>query len=83
MLVVHVIRTLGLEISQLVRGFPTVLRTFDPTSRVDTVPVAVTGAVNVDMMPTWSQEYRLRFTSKEAMPCTISGIINGLEINAK
>lgn len=78
----YLYRTLGLTVQKLTRGSKTVLATFSPLSRLDTVPEEITDRVNIPIVSNWEPEYRLRFESEPGLPCTVTGIITGVEINA-
>ena len=78
----YLYRTLGLTVQKLTRGSKTVLATFSPLSRLDTVPEEITERVNIPIVSNWEPEYRLRFESEPGLPCTVTGIITGVEINA-
>lgn len=79
---VYLYRTLGLTIKKLATGAPTVLATFSPLSRLDTIPQEISERVNVPIPSNWEPEYRLRFESEPGLPCSITGIVTGVEINA-
>lgn len=79
---VYLYRTLGLTIKKLSTGAPTVLATFSPLSRLDTIPQEISERVNVPIPSNWEPEYRLRFESEPGLPCSITGIVTGVEINA-
>jgi len=74
-------RTLGMSLYRLERGTTTRLITFDPTSDMDTTTELITGKVTIDVPSAWDCDYRLRVTSDVGLPCTVSGIIIGLELN--
>ena len=74
-------RTLGMSLYRLERGTVTRLITFDPTSNMDTTTELITGKVTIDVPSAWDCDYRLRVTSDVGMPCTVTGIIIGLELN--
>lgn len=78
----YVVRTLGLSLRRLSRGAYSDLITFDPTQPTDTPPSLLTGLLSVDVGSAWDCEYRLRIDSEPGMPCMVSGIIQGVEINA-
>lgn len=78
----YLYRTLGLTVQKLIKGSKTVLATFSPLSRLDTVPEEITERVNIPIVSNWEPEYRLRFESEPGLPCTVTGIITGVEINA-
>lgn len=78
----YLYRTLGLTVQKLNKGSKTVLATFSPLSRLDTVPEEITERVNIPIVSNWEPEYRLRFESEPGLPCTVTGIITGVEINA-
>lgn len=74
-------RTLGLSLSRLDRGSETKLLTFNPAYPTDTPPELMTGKVDIDVASTWDCDYRLKVVSEPGLPCTVSGIIIGVEIN--
>lgn len=75
-------RTMGVSLYRLDRGYETHLVTFNPTNNMDTTSELLTGKVGVDVSSSWDCDYRLKIKSEEGMPCTIAGIILGVEINA-
>ena len=80
-LYLYMVRTLGVSLNRLQRGSEARLITFDPTKNMDTTPDLVTGRVYIDVPSAWDCEYRLKIISEPGMPCTISGILQGVEIN--
>lgn len=78
----YVVRTLGLSLCRLDRGSISELITFDPTKNTDNPPSLLTGLMTVDVASAWDCDYRLRIKSEPGMPCTVSGIVQGVEINA-
>ena len=84
-LVLYILRTLGLQVSQITRGISTHLITFDPHCNMDTPPEPLSGEFEHDVMTSWTSpdmSYSLRFTSEPGLPCTIAGIYAGIEVNA-
>lgn len=84
-LVLYLLRTLGLEVHQKIKGQKTQLITFTPKSQMDTPPEPISGEKETDIMTNWTAadlSYTLTFESEPAMPCTIAGIYSGVEINA-
>lgn len=84
-LVLYMLRTLGLEVHQNIKGIKTQLVTFSPKSAMDTPPEPVSGEKEVDIMTNWTAadlSYTIQFDSEPAMPCTIAGIYSGVEVNA-
>ena len=78
----YVVRTLGLTLQRLDKGLVTTLVTFSPKQITDTTPDLVSGKVDIETSSAWDCDYRLRITSEPGLPCTVSGIILGVEINA-
>lgn len=74
--------TLGVMIKRLERGGESILKTFDPSYYMDRVPVPLTGLVDIEVPSNWECDYRLKVISDPGMPCTVSGIIMGIEVNA-
>lgn len=84
-LVLYLLRTLGLTVTQESRGITTQLLTFSPLSRMDTAPKPFSGQTEQDIMTAWTaadMTYSLKFESEPALPCTVAGIYTGIEINA-
>ena len=84
-LVIYLIRTLGLTVSQITGGTESELITFSPQCNMDIPPEAITSQEEIDLMTNWtdnSMKYKLKFESHKAMPCTVAGITAGLELNA-
>lgn len=85
-LILYILKTLGLTVTQKTRGMTTQLITFSPLSNMDTPPELLSGEVEQDIMTSWTNnvdmKYTLRFESEPALPCTIAGIYAGVEINA-
>ena len=78
----YVDRTMGVSLYRLDHGSETHLVTFSPTNNMDTTSELLIGKVGIDVFSSWDCDYRLKITSEEGMPCTIAGIILGVEINA-
>lgn len=84
-LMLYLLRTLGLTVTQQSRGVTTELITFSPLSNMDTAPEPITGQEEHDIMTAWTNfdmSYTLKFVSEPGMPCTVGGIFTGVEINA-
>ena len=84
-LVLYLLRTLGLSVTQQSRGMTTQLITFDPLSNMDTTPTLVSGQEEHDIMTAWTNydlSYTLKFVSEPGLPCTVAGIFTGIEMNA-
>lgn len=84
-LVLYLLRTLGLKVTQLTRGMQTQLITFDPHCHMDTPPEPVSGEFEHDVMTAWTNvdmSYSLHFYSEPGLPCTVAGIYTGVEVNA-
>lgn len=84
-LVLYLLRTLGLQLYQQVRGMSTHLITFSPKSYMDVPPEPVSGQIEHDIMTNWTNfdlNYSLKFISEPGLPCTIAGIYTGIELNA-
>ena len=75
-------RTLGITMHRLENGSKTQLLTFDPSQDTDEAPRLITGKVDIEVPSAWDCEYRLRVDSEPGLPCTVSGITIGVEINA-
>lgn len=84
-MILYLIRTLGLSIKQITSGTAIDLPTFSPQSNMDTTPDLITEQVPVDVRTSWATtediQYKFRVISDAAMPCTVAGIIIGLDIN--
>lgn len=78
----YVDRTTGLSLHRLERGSETQLITFSPDTNMDTVGELLTGKVNINVGSNWDCDFRLKVKSDPGFPCTIAGIILGVEINA-
>ena len=78
----YVDRTLGLTLHRLEKGSETKLVTFNPANSMDSAPEPITGKVTVEVPSAWDCDYRLKITSEPGFPCTVSGILLGVEINA-
>jgi hypothetical protein len=78
----YVDRTLGLTLHRLEKGSATKLVTFNPANNMDAAPEPITGKVTVEVPSAWDCDYRLRIDSEPGFPCTVSGILLGVEINA-
>ena len=84
-MVLYLLKTLGLTVTQQLRGLTTQLITFNPVSKMDTPPEPVSGEKEHDIMTAWTafdMRYTLLFESEPALPCTVAGIYTGVEINA-
>lgn len=83
-MVLYILRTLGLTVTQQTRGLTTQLITFTPKSYMDTPPVPMSGQKEHDIMTAWTSadmSYTLKFESEPGLPCTVGGIYTGVEIN--
>lgn len=83
-MVLYVLRTLGMTVTQQSRGLTTQLITFTPKSYMDTPPEPLSGQREFDIMTAWTSPdmtYTLVFNSEPALPCTVGGIYAGLELN--
>lgn len=83
-MVLYILRTLGLTVTQQSRGLTTQLITFTPKSYMDTPPVPYSGQKEHDIMTAWTSadmSYTLKFESEPGLPCTVGGIYTGIEIN--
>lgn len=78
----YIERSLGISVQRLERGSRTMLITFDPTQNMDAAPNLVTGIVDIPVPSNWDCDYRLQIISEPGFPCTVSGILMGVEINA-
>lgn len=78
----YVHKTLGLSLKRLEQGTETLLTTFSPTNQTDIPPEPVTGKIDIEISSAWDCDYRLRLESEAGLPCTVAGIIVGVEINA-
>jgi hypothetical protein len=78
---VYVERTIGVTVARLSKGTEAVLDIFNPSSETDTAPELLTGRFRVDVPSAWDCDYRLKIISEPGLPCTVSGIIMGVEIN--
>lgn len=74
-------RTLGLSLYRLDRGSKTRLVTFSPSENMDKTSELLTGKVTIEVPSAWDCDYRLKVISDAGMPCTVSGITIGLELN--
>lgn len=74
-------RTLGLKVQRLEHGTVTTLTTFDPSKKTDETPELITGKVDINVPTAWDCDYKLKIISDPGMPCTLSGIIIGVEVN--
>lgn len=74
-------RTMGLSLYRLDRGSTTRLVTFNPSNNMDSVSELITGKVTIEVPSAWDCDYRLKVMSDVGMPCTVSGITIGLELN--
>lgn len=84
-MVLYILKTLGLTVTQQSRGVTTQLITFTPKSYMDTPPVPYSGQKEHDVMTAWTgsdMTYTLLFESEPGLPCTVGGIYTGIEINA-
>lgn len=77
----YIERSLGIRLNRLDRGSETRLITFDPSKNTDEAPALVTGKVTIDVASAWDCDYRLKVVSEPGLPCTVSGITIGLELN--
>lgn len=83
-LILYLLRTLGMTVTQQSRGLTTQLITFTPKSKTDTPPEPISGQREHDVMTAWTSSdmsYTLKFESEPALPCTVGGIYAGIEIN--
>ena len=83
-LMLYLLRTLGMTVTQQTRGLTTQLITFTPKSNMDTPPEPISGQREHDVMTAWTSSdmsYTLLFESEPALPCTVGGIYAGIEIN--
>ena len=78
----YIDRTMGVSLYRLAHGSETFLTTFNPANNMDTTSELITGKVEIDVHSNWECDYRLRITSEPGLPCTIAGLILGVEINA-
>lgn len=74
-------RTLGLSLYRLDRGSTVRLTTFSPLDKMDESTDPITGKVTIEVPSAWDCDYRLKVISDAGMPCTVSGITIGLELN--
>lgn len=84
-MILYILRTLGLTVTQQSRGLTTQLITFTPKSFMDTPPEPFSGQKEHDIMTAWTSPdmtYTLLFESEPGLPCTVGGIYTGIEINA-
>lgn len=85
-MLLYVLRTLGLTVTEQARGVTTELLTFSPLGRMDTPPEPLSGEVEHDVMTAWTNtldlRYTLKFESEHGMPCTVAGVYTGIEMNA-
>jgi hypothetical protein len=77
----YIERTLGMQVQRLDIGSTTTLITFDPSKKTDETPALLTGRFDIEVPTAWDCDYRLRITSEPGLPCILSGIIIGVEIN--
>ena len=77
----YIERSLGISVNRLERGSVTKLISFDPTQNMDEAPTLITGVIDIPIPSAWDCEYRLKLISEPGFPCTVSGLIMGLEIN--
>lgn len=77
----YIERTLGMQVKRLDIGSTTTLITFDPSKKTDETPALLTGRFDIEVPTAWDCNYRLRITSEPGLPCILSGIIIGVEIN--
>lgn len=77
----YIERTLGIQLKRLDRGSESKLITFNPTNLMDKAPLLLTGKVDIPVGSAWDCDYRLRIESEPGFPCTVSGLIIGLEVN--
>lgn len=74
-------RTIGISIARLEIGSESILATFDPSKDTDEAPSLITGKVTIPVASAWDCDYRLKITSEPGLPCTVSGLIIGVELN--
>lgn len=77
----YIERSLGISMNRLENGTETKLITFNPTLDMDEAPPLITGLVDIPVSSAWDCEYRLKVMSEPGFPCTVSGLIIGVEIN--
>ena len=77
----YIERTLGMKVQRLENGTVTTLITFDPSKKTDETPALLTGKYAIEVPSAWDCDYRLKIISDPGMPCIVSGIIIGVEIN--
>lgn len=77
----YIERTLGMKVQRLENGTVTTLITFDPSKKTDETPALLTGKYTIEVPSAWDCDYRLKIISDPGMPCIVSGIIIGVEIN--
>ena len=77
----YLVRTLGLLVNRLQKGDLTMLKIYDTTDKRKLTSDYVTGKIDIEVQTAWDCDYRLRFQSEAGLPCTVSGIIAGVEIN--
>ena len=77
----YIERTLGMQVQRLENGTVTTLITFDPSKKTDETPALLTGKYAIEVPSAWDCDYRLKIISDPGMPCIVSGIIIGVEIN--
>lgn len=74
-------RTMGLSLYRMDRGSMTRLVTFNPSDNMDETSELITGKVTIEVPSAWDCDYKLKVISDVGMPCTVSGITIGLELN--
>ena len=75
-------KSLGVTMHRLENGSKTQLATFNPALETDVAPELITGKIEIEVPSAWDCDYRLAIESEPGLPCTVSGITIGVEINA-
>ena len=78
---IYIDRTIGLKVQRLDNGSVQTLKIFNPARQTDIPPELLTGKYDIEVSSAWDCDYRLRLTSEHGLPCTVTGIIIGVEIN--
>jgi hypothetical protein len=78
----YIDRTMGITLHRLETGSVTKLVTFNPANNMDDTSELLTGKVTIEVQSAWDCDYRLRINSEAGFPCTVAGILLGVEINA-
>lgn len=78
----YIDRTMGITLHRLETGSVTKLVTFNPANNMDNTSELLTGKVTIEVPSAWDCDYRLRINSEAGFPCTVAGILLGVEINA-